>query len=202
MVAVVENKSTKKKRGRKKIPDYLVYEILGNKKIYYKNYEKVLSGELPPEAIMGSSDLHAWIIDLILKVLYSNLNHKNYRIFSGEVGYFYTPSRSKKWLNLDIAIISKEKLKKPKGTYLKIPPEVVIEVDTKADLSDIGDEYYIIKTEKLLKSGVKKVIWVFTDAKKIQIAESKKPWIIVDFDYDFEIIDNINMNLEKLLKEE
>ncbi len=202
MAVATEKKLEKKKRGRKKIPDYLVYEILGNKKIYYKNYEKVLSGELPPEAIMGSSDLHAWIIDLILKVLYSNLNHKKYKILSGEVGYFYTPSRSKKWLNLDIAIVNREKLKKPQGTYLKVPPEVVIEVDTKADLSEVGDEYYILKTEKLLKSGIKKVIWIFTDAKKIQIAEDKKPWIVVDFDYEFEIIDNIKINLEKLLKEE
>ncbi|WP_457640379.1 Uma2 family endonuclease [Persephonella sp.] len=201
MVAVVEKKSEKKRRGRKKIPNYLVYEILDNKKIYYKDYKKVLSGELPPEAVMGSSDLQAWIISTILEFLFKALPNK-YKVLSNEVGYFYTPTRSKKWLNLDIAIVSKERLKKPQGTYLKIPPEVVIEVDTKADLSDIGDEYYIIKTEKLLKSGIKKVIWIFTDAKKVQIAESKKPWIIVDFDYEFEIIDNININLEKLLKEE
>ena len=202
MVVATEKKSEKKKRGRKKIPDYLVYEILGNKKIYYKNYEKVLSGELPAEAIKCINDLQAWIIDSILEILHLHLNHKKYKILSGEVGYFYTPSRSKKWLNLDIAIVSREKQKKPQGTYLKIPPEVVIEVDTKADLSEVGDEYYILKTEKLLKSGIKKVIWIFTDAKKIQIAEDKKPWIVVDFDYEFEIIDNIKINLEKLLKEE
>ncbi|WP_029522915.1 Uma2 family endonuclease [Persephonella sp. KM09-Lau-8] len=202
MATAIENKIVKKKRGRKKIPDYLVYEILGNKRIYYKDYKKVLSGELPPEAIMGSSELHAWIIDLILRVLYSQLNKEKYKILLGEVGYFYTSSRSKKWLNLDIAIVSREKLKKPQGTYLKVPPEVVIEVDTKADLSEVGDEYFVIKTEKLLKSGVKKVIWIFTDAKKIQIAENKTPWIIVDFDYEFEIIDNIKINLEKLLKED
>ena len=202
MATAIENKIVKKKRGRKKIPDYLVYEILGNKRIYYKDYKKVLSGELPPEAIMGSSELHAWIIDLILRVLYSQLNKEKYKILLGEVGYFYTSSRSKKWLNLDIAIVSREKLKKPQGTYLKVPPEVVIEVDTKADLSEVGDEYFVIKTEKLLKSGVKKVIWIFTDAKKIQIAENKTPWIIVNFDYEFEIIDNIKINLEKLLKDD
>ena len=202
MATAIENKTMKKKRGRKKIPDYLIYEILNDKKIYYKDYKKVLSGELPPEAIMGSSDVHAWIIDLILQVLYSKLDNKKYKILTGEVGYFYTSSRSKKWLNLDIAIVGREKLKKPQGTYLKVPPEVVIEVDTKADLSEVGDGYFVIKTEKLLKSGVKKVIWIFTDAKKIQIAEDKTPWIIVDFDYEFEIIDNIKINLEKLLKED
>ena len=202
MVVVVEKKSEKKKRGRKKIPNYLVYEILNNKKIYYKDYKKVLTGELPAEAIMGSSDLQAWIIDLIVRFLHLNLDYSKYKVLFNEVGYFYTKNRKGKWFNLDIAIIDREKLKKPEGTYLKIPPEVVIEIDTKADLSEIGDEYFIIKTEKLLKSGIKKVIWIFTDAKKVQIAESKKPWIIVDFDYEIEIIDNININLEKLLKEE
>ncbi len=199
---VAQRSLEKKKKRRKKIPDYLVYEILDNKKIYYRDYKKVLSGELPPEAVIGSSDLHAWIIDLILQVLYKNIDLNKFKILVGEVGYFYTPSRSKKWLNLDIAIISREKLKKPQGTYLKIPPEVVIEVDTKADLSEIGDEYYIAKTERLLKSGIKKVIWIFTEYKKIQIAEAKKPWLTVDYDYEFEIIDGIRLNLEKLLKEE
>ncbi len=201
-MAVAQRSLEKKKKRRKKIPDYLVYEILDNKKIYYRDYKKVLSGELPPEAVIGSSDLHAWIIDLILQVLYKNIDLNKFKILVGEVGYFYTPSRSKKWLNLDIAIVSREKLKKPQGTYLKIPPEVVIEVDTKADLSEIGEEYYIAKTERLLKSGVKKVIWVFTEYKKIQIAEAKKPWLTVDYDYELEIIDGIRLNLEKLLKEE
>ena len=202
MATITKKEAVKKKKGRPKIPDYLVYEILDNQKIYYKDYKKVLLGELPPEAVMGSSDLQAWIIDLVLKVLYLKLNHKKYKIFSGEVGYFYTPSRSRKWLNLDIAIVSREKLKKPQGTYLKIPPEVVIEVDTKADLSKIGSQYYFLKTDRLLKSGVKKVIWIFTEYKKIQIAENNKPWLTVNYDYDFEIIDGLNINLDKLLKEE
>ncbi|RUM57934.1 MAG: Uma2 family endonuclease [Persephonella sp.] len=203
MATITENKTTKKKKkGRPKIPDYLVYEILDNKKIYYKNYRKVLSGELPSEAIMGSSDLQAWIIDTIVRFLHRFLDYKKYKLLYNEVGYFYTPSRSKKWLNLDIAIVSREKLKKPQGTYLKIPPEVVIEVDTKADLSKIGSQYYFLKTDRLLKSGVKKVIWIFTEYKKIQIAEDKKPWLTVDYNYEFEIIDGININLDKLLKEE
>ena len=202
MSTVAETKTTKKKKGRPKIPDYLVYEILDNKKIYYRNYKKVLSGELPLEAVMGSSDLQAWIIFLISSFLSKNLDLKKYMVLLNKVGYFYTPSRSKRWFNLDIAIVSRERLKKPQGTYLKVPPEVVIEIDTKADLSDIGDQYYIKKTDRLLKSGVKKVIWIFTDVKKIQIAENNKPWLTVDYDYQFEIIDGIKLNLDELLKEE
>jgi hypothetical protein len=200
--ALKESKSTQKKKGRPKIPDYLVYEILGNRKIYYRDYQKVLSGELPPEAVMGSSDLQAWIVALIVRFLAKTLNFKKYLLLTNEVGYFYTPQRKGKWLNLDIAIVSREKFKKPSGTYLRIPPEVVIEVDTKADLSKLGDRYFIEKTEKLLKSGIKKVVWVFTEQKKLQIAEEGKPWLIVDFDYEFEIVDGVKINLKKLLEEE
>ena len=202
MATITKKEAVKKKKGHPKIPDYLVYEILDNQKIYYKDYKKVLLGELPPEAVMGSSDLQAWIIDTIVRFLHKFLDYKKYKVLFNEVGYFYTPSRSRKWLNLDIAIVSREKLKKPQGTYLKIPPEVVIEVDTKADLSKIGSQYYFLKTDRLLKSGVKRVIWIFTEYKKIQIAENNKPWLTVNYDYDFEIIDGLNINLDKLLKEE
>ncbi|EDP74246.1 Uma2 family endonuclease [Hydrogenivirga sp. 128-5-R1-1] len=200
MNIVLEKKKTK--RGRKKIPENLVYEILGNKKIYYKDYKKVLSGELPPEAVMGSSDLQAWIIDTIIRFLHLNLNYKKYKVLANEVGYFYTPKRQGKWLNLDIAVVSKEKLKKPEGTYLKVPPEVVIEVDTKADLSKMGDNYYIEKTDKLLKSGIKKVIWILTNPQKIIVAEKGKNWIITEYNSNIEVLDGIVLNLENLLKEE
>ena len=201
MTTVLEKEKNIKK-GRSEIPDYLIYEILGNKKVYYRGYEKVLSGELPPEAVMGSSSVQAWIVALIVKFLAKNLDYKKYLLLTNEVGYFYTPQRKNKWLNLDIAVVDRGKFKQPSNTYLKIPPEVVIEIDTKADLSKLGDSYYIEKTEKLLKSGVKKVIWIFSDQKKIQIAERGNPWIIVDFDYEFEIIDSIKFNLKKLLEED
>ena len=151
---------------------------------------------------MGSSDLQSWIVSLIVEHLYKALDNKKYKILFNEIGYFYTKTREGKWLNLDIAIVSREKLKKPQGTYLKVPPEVVIEVDTKADLSEIGDEYFFLKTKRLLKSGVKKVIWIYTQAKKIMVAQDDKEWKIVDWNYDIEIIDGIIFNLEKALEEE
>lgn len=151
---------------------------------------------------MGGSDLQSWIVDIIVRFLHKFLDYKKYKLLYNKVGYFHTSSRSKKRLNLDVAVINREKLKKPKGTYLKVPPEVVIEVDTKADLSELGSEYYLLKTERLLDSGIKKVIWIFTDVKKVQIAQKGEPWIIVDFDYKFEIIDNIKINLAKLLQED
>ena len=202
--ALKESKSTQKKKGRPKIPDYLVYEILGNRKIYYRDYQKVLSGELPPEAVMGSSDLQAWIVALIVRFLAKTLNFKKYLLLTNEVGYFYTPQRKGKWLNLDIAIVSREKFKKPSGTYLTIPPEVVIEVDTKADLRKFTtpQDYFHRKTQDLLDHGVERVIWIFTKDKKVWIAERGSPWLIVDWNYEIPIVEGLSFNLQKLTEEE
>jgi len=184
-----------------KIPDYLVYEIL-NKKIYYRNYKKVLSGELPVEAIRGSTIFQSLIAFKIIEFLAKNLDLKKYVVLPNEIGYFYKP---KKWLNLDIAVVSKEKFGKPKGSYIKVPPEIVFEIDTKADLENFNTffEYMEEKTKKLLDSGVKQVIWIFTSPKKIFVAnQNSKRWFITDYNDDIELsINRIKLNLDKLLKE-
>ncbi|MCX7760135.1 MAG: Uma2 family endonuclease [Hydrogenothermaceae bacterium] len=201
MSVTVKTERKKKSKQKKSIPNYLVYEVIDGKKIYYRDYKKVVSGELEPEAVMGSSDLQGWIISTVVGFLFKSLDSKKYMIMSGEVGYHYNPAKKRNWVNLDIAIVSKEKLKKPEGSYLKVPPEVVIEVDTKADLSEMKDEYYILKTNKLLKSGVKKVIWIFTKYKKVMIAQEDKDWLITDWNKDVEVMDNIYINIENLLKD-
>ena len=57
------------KKAPKKVPRALIYEKRNGKPIYYQNYQKVLSGELPLEAVMGSGYLQALIIELLLRVL-------------------------------------------------------------------------------------------------------------------------------------
>ncbi len=63
---------------------------------------------------------------------------------------------------------------------IPVPPKVVIEIDTKADLSKYCclEEYVQEKTQDLLDAGVEKVIWIFTKTKKVMIAERDKKWVI------------------------
>ncbi|HIO42059.1 MAG TPA: Uma2 family endonuclease, partial [Aquifex sp.] len=42
---------------RRKLLKLLTYERRGRKPIYYRDYKRVLSGELPLEAVMGSGFL-------------------------------------------------------------------------------------------------------------------------------------------------
>ena len=173
------------------------------KPIYYRDYDKVLSGEKTLEEVIGSSKLQAILLTLILRFLFTHLDVSKYVVLTNETGFKWAP---RTWRNLDIAIFDKKQLLEEgiDNRYAKTPPEVVIEIDTKADLRKYGDfmNYAREKTQDLLDAGVKKVIWYTTFDKKVMIAEKEKPWIITDWDYDVEIMEGITLNLERMFKEE
>ena len=190
------------KKGKKRVPRELIYEMRYGKPIYYRDYDKILSGEKSLEEVMGSSKLQSFLISLILKVLFSSLNPKKYVILSNEIGFKFAP---RSWRNLDIAIFEKEEILKEglDEKYIKTPPKVVIEIDTKADLRKYGDfmNYAREKVQDLLDAGVEKVIWYTTFDKKVMVAEKGKRWFITDWEEEIEIIDGITFNLGKELQE-
>jgi len=188
------------KEERKKLLKLLTYEKVRGKTIYYRGYEKVLRGELPPEAVMGSSELQSLIITLILKYLFKALPEE-FIVLSNELGFIYAPRSHR---SLDIAIFKKQDLLNPTDKYTKKVPLVVIEIDTKADLSRYGsfEEYMYEKTQDLLNAGVKKVIWFITKVKKVTEAEKGKNWVVKDWNQEVEVIQGVKLNLVKLLEEE
>ncbi len=188
------------KELKSKLLKILTYEKVNGKPIYYRDYRKVLKGELPPEAVMGSSELQALIIRLIVGFLLENLDMKKYEVLFNEIG-FKTPEGNLR--ALDIAVFKRDKLKKILPRYTTVVPEVIVEVDTKADVSKYGnlEAYVYEKTQELLNAGVRKVIWIITQPKKVLLAESKKKWILQDVDEDIDIIENIKLNIVKLFKE-
>ena len=147
---------------------------------------------------MGSSELHAILLALIVHFLVEKLG-KNYIIAAGELSFYTSPDSFR---NLDIAIYKKEEIKKPQPKYTKKTPIVVIEIDTKADLSRYSsfEEYMYEKTQELLDAGVEKVIWFITKVKKVMVAEKGKEWITTDWDRDIEVIGGVKLNLGELLK--
>ncbi|WP_461831632.1 Uma2 family endonuclease, partial [Aquifex sp.] len=189
------------KEKRKALLKALIYEKVNGKPIYYRDYRKVLKGELPPEAVMGSSGIQAYLIILLIKFLLNKLDEEKFILLSNEVGFLY---KKGSWRNLDIAIFEKEKVKPylMQDKFVPVAPKVVIEVDTKADLSRYGgiEEYAHEKTQDLLNAGVEKVKWIFTKTKKVMVAEKGKKWIVQDWKDDFKVIENINVNLNKLLE--
>ncbi len=203
-LAPVAPKPTQKQKGRRRVPKALVYEMRHGKPIYYRDYEKVLAGELPLEAVMGSSKLQWWILQVILRFLFSHLDLSRFLVALNEAGFKYAP---RSWRNLDIAIFEREKVLAEGLTdeYVQTPPLVVIEVDTKADLARYEGQvewYMREKTDDLLNAGVQRVIWYTTRDRRVLVAEQGKRWFLTTWDDPIEVIDGITLNLADLLTEE
>ena len=197
---VIEKKGIKEKL---KIPQELIYEKINGKPIYYKNYKDVLNNNKKIIDIMGCSILQSLLITNILTFLIKNLDDKIYKVLSNELGLHLSLRNN---LAADIAIYEKEILKKYNinDKYATIPPKIIIEVDTKADLNDFDSamDYFDVKTKKLLDFGTEKIIWVLTKSKKIVYADKKKKWTITDWSEKIEILPNLNLSLQKIIKDE
>lgn len=186
----------------KDIPQALIYEMVDGKPIYYRDYQAYLSGDKEIEEIMGSSYLQSLMVSRILAFLFQNLDSKIYEILTNELGLQFA---KKSWRAADIAIYAKESLfgLRPENKYLEIPPKIVIEIDTKAHLKELDNPfgYYQEKTDQLLKFGVEKVIWIFTETQKVMLAEENKDWVISDWTKSFHLEEHIKINISQLIGE-
>ena len=187
------------KLSKKELLNTLTYEKVKGKPIYYRDYEKVLEGKLPPEAVMGSSDLQAYLVAIMVAYLFSKLDENRYVVTTNELGFF---TGEDSFRLIDIAVFEKDKFRLT-GKYTKIPPKVVIEIDTKADLKDYPsvEDYAFEKTQELLDAGVGKVIWIFTKPRKVLLAEAGKDWKVQSWEKAFEVLEGIKVNLKDLIEE-
>jgi len=202
--AIVRKKRTtintsKSKVKPKDIPSFLIYEEMDGKPIYYKGYEQVVNNNKTLDDIMGSSTLQSIIIAYIIKFLNSKIDEK-YLLLSNELGLHLEKGNN---LSSDIAIYEKAVLLKDIiiNKYSEIPPKIVIEVDTKADLNNFDStmDYFKRKTQKLFAFGVERVIWILSHNRQVMVAVPNQNWYIMDWDKELEIIDNHKLNIAQLL---
>ncbi|GMT50286.1 MAG: hypothetical protein IEMM0008_1825 [bacterium] len=205
---MLKTKNTKEikleKSPRKRVSKELIYEMRYGKYIYYKNYDQVLSGEKTLEEIVGSSFLQAQLTAQLIYFLMTRLDLNKYVVTTNELGFKLAQSS---WRSLDIAIFEQVKVKVKDyidyDQYISIPPKLVIEIDTKADLRkfDNPQDYFHQKTKDLLDNNVEKVIWIFTKERFVWLAERGKDWLIKTWRSDIEVIDGIIINLEEFMKD-
>ena len=198
METLVASKTTNPKS--KRVPDALIYEIDEGKPIYYRGYRAVLSGKLKIEDIMGSSKKQSLLVGELFFLLKLSLRQYFY-FFTNELGIkFGKSSRS-----ADIALVLKSKMAFDEAwedKYASTMPDIIIEVDIKADLTDMPDasNYFFKKTEQLLNNGTSKVIWIFTESETIMVAEQGKArWEIMKWTEDVEVSHGFSFNIPQLL---
>ncbi len=189
-------------KNAREIPEALIYEMDNGVPIYYRGYREVLAGTKQAEEIMGSSIIQSRVISHLLKFLFRHLPDDQYEVLSNELGLLF---KKNSWRACDIAIFEQEKLREVQfnNEYAKIPPKVVIEVDTKADMENFEsvEQYYHQKTDQLLRFGVERVVWVFTaEPRKIMVAEPNADWRITDWTSEIELMPGVSFRLSDLMK--
>jgi hypothetical protein len=184
------------------VPDHLIYEWDEGKPIYYSGYQAVLNQKKTPEDIMGSSALQSLIISLLSDFLKDKLGPEYIRL-SNELGLLL-PKKTRR--SLDLAVYNKSRLADIsfllEAKYPSVAPELVFEMDTKADLLSLDNpqHYFHRKTDQLLSGGVEKVIWIFTEPRKFLFAQAGRTWIVGNWSDDMEIMPGIVLNLDRLIK--
>jgi len=166
--------------------------------IYYKAYKSYLAGESQLAEIVGSSKLQAYLIAELIYWLRTYLG-KSYYIFTNELGIQFEKNY---WRAADMVLVEKMRFSDQtlNQKYLDIPPDIIVEVDTKAELTEIENPlgYYQEKTQDFLDFGVQKVIWLFTDTQKVLVATGTEKWEISDWSKDIEVLPEIHLNVKAL----
>jgi len=182
------------------IPDTLVYEMQNGEPVYYAGYRDYLNGIKPIEEIRTSSLIQSMIISRLMFILQLNLSDE-YEVLTNELEIQF---EKKAWRAADMAIVKTTDIEQVeiKNKYLRFAPEIVIEIDTKAELSDLKNplNYYQEKTDELLAFGIKKVVWIFSETEKVMVARKGEKWEISNWTEDIEIMEGVVVNIAKLLK--
>lgn len=200
MPTPVTTKITPKRK--RKIPDYLVYEVMDGKPIYYKGYQSVLNKTKTLEDIMGCSSLQAELVSYLLSILYEFIDRKKYRVYTNEIGSHID---IRNHLSNDIAIYDKAVLTADKinKKYPDVPPKIAIKIDTEADTSELtGFGYTYKKSKKLLDFGVERIIWIMIGTKTVTVMEPNRDWQVREWDTDIELMDGHTFNIARYLAEE
>lgn len=203
-MAIISAEKTKSKRNtasaKTVVPDYLIREIIDGDRWFYRGYRDVLSGLKTPEEIMACSTYQSLLVGYVYNKLWNALEDQPYWVMSNEVGNNLS---KKSKVAYDIAVFDKTTLppERISANYANVPPKLVIEVDVKieSESKTPDDIVWQIKTQKLLTSGVEKVIWFFTKTQKVLIARPNEDWILADWQRDIEIWEGLTINVAQYL---
>jgi len=192
-----------KKKQAKKVPAYLIKEVIDGIPVYYKGYRDVLSKKKTPEEIMADGLLQAMLKMWLSNLLFNQMASKGYWIFAGEVGSHLSHKNN---MAHDLMVFEKSALPANKigNKYADVPAKLIVEIDTEIEYgNDLPVETYVhLKTQKTLDFGTEKVIWIFTASRKVMVAERGNDWIISDWDKTVELLDGVSFNIPAYLQEQ
>jgi Uma2 family endonuclease len=189
---------------RRKVPDYLIREVVEGINFYYEGYRSVLNKTKTFEEIMADSLFQSTLKNEIGDFIKAHLDKKKYRVLVGETGLHIS---HRNYFGLDIAVYDKSVLTREKITdaYANVPAELVIEIDlnveTEDKQKDLFSDYVIPKTQRLLDFGTQKVVWYFSRTRKVMIAAPGAKWEFQDWSAPVEVMPGLSLDILQLMKE-
>lgn len=190
-------------RTARKIPDFLVREVIDGIRFYYPGYRAVINKTKTLEEIMPDSTFQGSLKTEIGFVLRSKLDPKRYRVIVGETGLHLQLNEN---MGLDVAVFDKEVLTRAKVNehYADVPAELVVEIDLSVELpekdKDLFTEYIVRKTKRLLAFGTKKIVWYISTSRQVLVAEHASRWQLLDWSEPVELMPGINIEIYSLLE--
>lgn len=159
------------------------------------------------EQVIGRSSFQAELIDYLLSVIYQFIDRSKYRVYTNEIGNHIDTNNN---LSNDIAIFDKVMLTADKinKKYPDVPPKIVIEIDTEADVSELtGFGYIYKKSKKLLDFGVERIIWIMINTQTVTVIEpspngAAHNWQVREWNTDIELMSGHTFNIARYLDEE
>ena len=204
MPEVLPTQATQKPPVRRKVPDYLIREVVEGVNFYYAGYRSVLNKTKTFEEIMADSLFQSALKNEVGDFLKARLDKKKYRVLAGETGLRISHRNN---YGLDIAVYDKLVLTREKitDTYANVPAELVIEIDlnveTEDKQKDLFSDYVIPKTQRLLDFGTQKVVWYFSRTRKVMIATPGTKWEFQDWSAPVELMPGLLLDIYQLMRE-
>ncbi len=187
------------RKERAQLLESLIYEMWDGKPVYYAGYQDVIAHRKTKEEIMSSSLLQSRLASKVNVKLSNQLVDSGYEVLTNELGVQFKKSD---WRACNLAIFETAVLEtQDLSKYAWVPPKVVIEIDTKADMTrfEIEVDYYQQKTTQLLDFGVEKVIWIFTKSEKVWVAEPDKDWLIKNWTQPIDVLPGCSLIISGLV---
>lgn len=205
MTATAIQSPPTKKRSPRRIPAYLIRETIDGIDFYYRGYRSVLNKNQKLEDIMGDSGLQSILKNLVRELLQQKLGRKKFWILTGEIGQHIDRRNN---LGLDVVVFEKSVLTPDKITtkYIDVPAKLVVEIDVNVELpdrdTDLFQEFVVRKVKRLFAFGTARVVWIFTQSRKVLAATPDAPWQVYDWRDDVELLHGVRINIDDYLKTE
>lgn len=202
MTALNTPKIHRKKRIPRNVPEELVYEVIDGKPYYYNGYRDVLNNLKTIEEIMGCSSYQWMIIEYLLELLFKMPSRSKYRVATNEPGLHIDRRNN---LSGDILVFKKEDLPASAISvkYADVPAYLHIEVDVTANLENEDPINYLSKKiNTLLEFGTGRIIWVFTESRRVLEVTHPSEWKWHSWDTTVGLMDGAVFNIGEYLKKE